>query len=74
MKRLEVDGKYYRMRKGRLVEIPSEWVGNTLHPQTKRKRRKGKNEVRNPLKDGTYPTRNYRRDKHLLKMLDFDVV
>jgi hypothetical protein len=32
------DGKSYRMRRGKLVEIPAEWVGKTLHPQTKRKR------------------------------------
>jgi hypothetical protein len=40
------DGKSYRMRRGKLVEIPPEWVGKTLHPQTKRKRaskRAGKN-------------------------------
>jgi len=33
------DGKHYRMRRGKLVEIPPEWVGKTLHPQTKRKRK-----------------------------------
>lgn len=32
------DGKTYRMRRGKLVEIPPEWVGSTLHPQTKKKR------------------------------------
>jgi|GEM_PF-3301574 len=37
-KRIEIDGKFYRMRRGTLVEIPSEWVGNTTHPQTIRKR------------------------------------
>jgi hypothetical protein len=37
-KRIEIDGKFYRKRRGKLVEIPSEWVGETLHPQTKRKR------------------------------------
>jgi hypothetical protein len=37
-RRIEVDGKHYRMRRGRLVEIPPEWVGKTTHPQTIRKR------------------------------------
>jgi hypothetical protein len=37
-KRIEVDGKFYRMRRGKLVLIPDEWVGSTVTPQTKRKR------------------------------------
>ncbi len=37
-KRIEKDGKFYRMRRGKLVEIPEEWVGNTVHPQTIRNR------------------------------------
>lgn len=37
-KRVEVDGKFYRMRRGKLVEIPEEWVGNVTHPQSMRKR------------------------------------
>lgn len=37
-KRIEVDGKFYRMRRGKLVEIPEEWVGNVTHPQNMRKR------------------------------------
>jgi hypothetical protein len=37
-KRIEVDGKFYRMRRGVLVEIPEEWVGNVTHPQNLRKR------------------------------------
>ena len=37
-KRIEIGGKFYRKRRGELVEIPPEWVGQTLHPQTKRKR------------------------------------
>ena len=37
-KRIEVDGKFYRMRRGKLVQIPDEWVGTTVTPQTKRKR------------------------------------
>jgi hypothetical protein len=38
MKRIEKDGKFYRMRRGVLVEIPEEWVGKTTHKQTIRKR------------------------------------
>jgi len=38
MKRIEKDGKFYRMRRGRLVEIPPEWVGHVTYPQTQHKR------------------------------------
>lgn len=37
-KRIKIDGKFYRMREGRMVEIPPEWVGNVTHPQTIKKR------------------------------------
>ncbi len=37
-KRIIIDGKAFRERRGKLVEIPAEWVGKTLYPQTKRKR------------------------------------
>jgi hypothetical protein len=37
-KLLEKDGKYYRIRRGELVEIPEKWVGHTVHPQKIRKR------------------------------------
>lgn len=37
-KRIEIDGKFYRRRRGKLVEIPDRWVGHTTHPQTIRKR------------------------------------
>lgn len=38
MKRLEINGKFFRKRKGKLVEIPEKWVGNTVHKQKIRKR------------------------------------
>lgn len=39
MKRsIEIDGRIFRERRGVLVEIPKKWVGQTLTPQTKRKR------------------------------------
>jgi hypothetical protein len=37
-KRIEIDGKFYRERRGKLVEIPQEWVGNVTHPQIIRNR------------------------------------
>jgi len=37
-KRIEIDGKFFRRRRGKLVEIPAEWLGEVLHPQTMRKR------------------------------------
>jgi hypothetical protein len=39
MKRVEKDGKFYRMRRGKLVEIPAEWVGEVVHARTMRERR-----------------------------------
>lgn len=38
-KRIEQDDGYYRVRRGKLVRIPDEWVGRTLHPQHKRNRK-----------------------------------
>ena len=37
-KRVEIDGKYFRVRRGVLVQIPKKWIGKTLSSQTKRKR------------------------------------
>lgn len=38
-KKLIVEGdKHYRIRRGRKVEIPPQWVGHTVHPQTIAKR------------------------------------
>lgn len=37
-KRVEIDGKFYRERRGKLIEIPAEWVGKVTHPQTIRNR------------------------------------
>jgi hypothetical protein len=46
-RRREIDGKYYRLCRGKWVEIPAQRVGKTLHPQSKRKRlSKGTNKVR----------------------------
>lgn len=37
-RRKMIDGRAYRMRRGRLVEIPVEWVGKTVRGNTIRKR------------------------------------
>lgn len=34
----EADGRSYRVRRGKLVAIPPEWVGKVTHPQTIAKR------------------------------------
>jgi hypothetical protein len=39
MPRIEINGKYYRRRKGKLVEIPQEWFGKVTTKRTKRKRK-----------------------------------
>lgn len=44
MKRIELDGKFFRYRRGKLVEIPPEWVGKTTFRQNINKRRKRKRE------------------------------
>jgi hypothetical protein len=37
-KRIEIDGKFFRERRGKLVEIPPQWVGATTHASTIRAR------------------------------------
>lgn len=37
-KAIVIDGVHYRRRRGRLVAIPAEWVGQTTHWETMRKR------------------------------------
>ena len=44
--RIEKDGKFYRKRRGKLVEIPDEWVGHVTDPQTIRKRKSKKGQGR----------------------------
>lgn len=48
-----VDGQPHRWRRGKLVPIPAEWVGQTAHPQSIRKRpskAKGGKRVRKHVK------------------------
>jgi hypothetical protein len=69
-KRIEIDGKFYRKRDGKLVEIPAEWVQQTTHDQTKKKRpskwtaQQRRNVSRKPLKDGSHDWSNYRKRKY----------
>lgn len=58
-KRIEIDGKFYRKRRGKLVEIPEEWVGKVTFPQTHRKRR------RKALDKVIQRRTNRRKQKHL---------
>lgn len=37
-KRIEIEGKFFRMRRGKFVEIPEDWVGQVTFKQTQRKR------------------------------------
>lgn len=37
-KRIEIDGKFFRMRRNKLVPIPEEWLGKVASPQTIRQR------------------------------------
>lgn len=37
-KRIQMGNKFYRMRRGKLVEIPDVWLGKTTHPHTIQKR------------------------------------
>lgn len=41
-KRIQIGNSFYRMRRGVFVQIPEEWVGKTVHPQTIRKRKSKK--------------------------------
>lgn len=38
MKPIFKDGKVYRIRRGKMVEIPPEWVGKTVSAQSVNKR------------------------------------
>lgn len=38
--RIQIGNRFYRMRRGKMVEIPPEWVGQVTNPQTIRNRKK----------------------------------
>lgn len=42
-KRIEIDGVFYRIRRGKLVKIPDEWVGKITTKSTIRNRKKLRN-------------------------------
>lgn len=67
-RRVELEDGFYRERRGKLVKIPDEWVGETLHEQTKRKRasksRANKRQPRNLLKDGSADWSNFRNRRY----------
>lgn len=43
-KLLKRGNQFYRIRRGKVVQIPNDWVGHTVHPQTIRKRTSKKTE------------------------------
>lgn len=49
-KRIKIEDKYYRYRDGKLVEIPSEWVGKVPNGNKMRQR--------NPVKRRTRKNKN----------------
>lgn len=61
MKRMEKDGKFYRMRRGKLVEIPAEWVGEVVYGQTMRER--SSNLVAKVARDVKYQHNHNRKDR-----------
>ena len=55
--RVEVDGKFFRLRRGKLVEIPAEWLNKVTTSQTIRKRSsKLINKVARQTKRSTKPS------------------
>lgn len=69
-KLIEIDGKYYRTRKGKLVEIPPQWLGKVTYKQTIRKRpakwtaQQRRNISRNPFRKHDYDWKNYRKHRY----------
>lgn len=45
-RRIEINGKFYRKRRGKLVEIPSEWVERGISKQEIRLRKAAKEQLR----------------------------
>ena len=42
-KRIEIEGEFYRIRRGKLVKIPTEWLGKVTTKTTIRNRKKLRN-------------------------------
>lgn len=72
-KLIEKDGKFYRMRRGKLVEIPQEWVGKTVYKQTIRKRKSKRSPKEQDQWDVKHPNKSHslerinKKDAELLK-------
>ena len=43
-KRISIEGKFYRMRRGVMVEIPAAWLGQTVYPETIQRRKSKRNQ------------------------------
>lgn len=66
-KRIEIDGKFYRTRRGKWVEIPGEWVGQTVCEQTIRKRPSKMTRKARRMLEHTRPSKGHPRhrcDRH----------
>jgi hypothetical protein len=51
-KRIDIEGKSYRMRRGKLVEIPPKWVGRqTTHKTIRQRPSKLTGKVKRVVKD-----------------------
>lgn len=66
--KIERDGKVYRIRRGKMVEVPPEWVGKTVGAQTINKRpSKQLHKHRKDTKLGTYNVRHKRAEEVIEK-------
>lgn len=76
-KRIDLDGKSYRMRRGKLVEIPQEWLGKITTAETIRQRRSKlpSHKLRRlckiyPGRQSAYPVKN---DPHIKRLDKADI-
>jgi hypothetical protein len=64
--RIELNGKFYRMRRGRLVKIPAVWLNNVTTPATIRRRfSKMTGKLAKLLKHGGYRLSLHQREAAL---------
>lgn len=64
MKRVEIDGLFYRWRRGKLVQIPPKWVGRIPTPQTIRNRKKDARVNKNNLNERKTKLENIRKNEN----------
>src|SRR5258708_2380525 len=67
-KRINIDGKFYRNRRGKLVQIPDEWLGKTTDRQTIKKRNSISRRTRKNKKIKFLVRKIERKNEH-----DFDI-